>query len=160
MSSGYHIGQSNSRALFARNLFPCHSFPVGLPFYYFCSHQRLTDKDDSWQWWWRRTSELFKSNLNGHLRHHRKFFWTALLYGELLKVFEHDRSELTCKTKFAVCLLAVPGTRTVIELYRLPVLKYTEQTPPWSSHPQANSEHSLVITAPDTRERWDLGLWH
>ena len=73
------------------------------------------------------TPELFKSHLDERLHHHRKFFWAALLSRGLLKLFEHDRSELTCKRKFAVCLLPKPGTGRIIELYWLPVLKYTEQ---------------------------------
>lgn len=73
------------------------------------------------------TPELLKAHLDEHLHHHRKFFWAALLSRGLLKLFEHDRFELTCKMKFAVCLLPKPGTGRVIELYWLPVLKYTEQ---------------------------------
>lgn len=73
------------------------------------------------------TPELFQSHLDEHLRHYRKFFWTALLSRGLLKVFEHDRFELTCRMNFAVCFLPKPGSGRVSELYWLPVLKYTEQ---------------------------------
>lgn len=42
-------------------------------------------------------------------------------------MFEHDRFELMDKMKSAVCTLPKPGPGRVIELYWLPILKYTEQ---------------------------------
>ena len=59
-----------------------------------------------------RTPVLFKSNLDDDLHHYRKFFRTAWLSGGLLKMFEHDRFELSCKMKFVVCLLLKPGPRS------------------------------------------------
>lgn len=73
------------------------------------------------------TPELYKSNFDERLHHHRKFFWAALLSRGFPKVFEHDTFEITCKMKFAICLLPKPGTGKAIELHWLPVLKHTEQ---------------------------------
>lgn len=64
-----------------------------------------------------RIPRLLKSILDGHLHEYRKFFRTALLSGELLKLFEHDRFELTGKMKFAVCLLLKPDMRGVTEFH-------------------------------------------
>lgn len=81
----------------------------------------------------------------------QKVLWTALLSRGLLEVFEHDRFKVTCKMKCAVLFLPKPETGKVIELCRLPVVKYTQQILQRISHHLVGSECSLVITAPELR---------